>query len=124
MDEREAEVVRDMFRMYAYENKSSGEIAKILTDRKVGTNIDHQIEDGLKPRPRLHANLFRQNTIMRMLQNQAYVGIYTSNKTKTIKSEAGKSIRVPKDESEWITFPCERIVDDETFARAQEIMKL
>ena len=46
--------------MYVHEGKSSGEIANILTARKVGTNIDHLIEEGKKPRTKMHKGLFPQ----------------------------------------------------------------
>ncbi len=60
---------------------------------------------------------------MRILKNQTYTGTYTSNKTTTEKDDRGKSVRVLKDESDWVIIPCDRLVDDETFALAQELIK-
>ena len=122
IDPVESEIVKEIFRMYAHEWKSSGEIARILTERNVGTNIDRGLAEGEKLRPKLHTGLFRQHSIMRILQNPTYTGIYTSNKSKSVKNEAGKTIQIPKDSSEWISIPCDRLIDNETFAKTQELI--
>lgn len=40
--------------MYAYDGKSSGEIARILTNRNIGTNIDRMIEEGSETKTKRH----------------------------------------------------------------------
>lgn len=42
IDQEEAEIVREIFSMYADDGNGTGEIARILTARGIGTNIDRR----------------------------------------------------------------------------------
>ncbi len=118
----DSEIVKDIFDMYVHGWKSSGEIARILTNRNIGTNIDRMIEDGSETKTKRHEWLFRQSTVVWILKNETYTGKYICNKTKLTKNDDGKLVQLKKDESEWVRFPCESIIDENTFKKAQEIL--
>lgn len=118
----DSKIVKEIFDMYAYDGKSSGEIARILTNRNIGTNIDRMIEEGSETKTKRHGWLFRQSSVVRILKNETYTWNYVCNKTKLSKNEDWKLIQLPKDESEWIRIPCDSIVDINTFKKAQEVL--
>lgn len=121
VDPEELEVVREIFSMFVEENMGTGEIARILTARNIGTNIDWKLQEWEKISEKKHKGLFRQHNIARMLRNTTYIGEYICNRKASVKID-GKTIQRLKDESEWVRIPCDPIVDRRIFERAQKLL--
>ena len=119
--ENEAKIVQEIYNMYVTEDKSTGEIARILTARKIWGRGDTEQKEWIKNN-KIHAGLFRQSTIIDYIKNEIYIGNYYCNKSKT-KKEWGKITVSIKDPSEWILIKCDPIVEVEIWKRAQEKVK-
>ncbi len=124
INQEEAEIVRDIFDMYVNQNKTLGEISKILELRKIPSWVAKNSEwteikkDSNWPIVK----------ISRMLTCEAYIWSYNLNKTGTKqiikKSEEKwrsikKSEKFLKDESEWIPISVESIINPDLFLEAQ-----
>ncbi len=118
IDEAEAKIVKEIFNLYVNDSKTTWEIAKILTARWIGTRKDNQIQEWSK-KTKIQSWLFRQNFIHRILRSETYTGTIYYNKTE-VKKDGSKSKIVEKDRKDWISIPCERIIDDKTWKLAQE----
>ena len=108
INEEEAEVVKQIFQWYTEDGYGGAKIANMLNDRNITTKRN---------------NHWGQNSVCRILTNEIYTGKIINGKEEVIDFLTGK--RKVKDEAEWmITLRPElRIVDDETFNKAQEILK-
>lgn len=116
----EAEIVKEIFKMYVTDGFSSNEIAKALTSRKVGSSVDRMMEEGEWVRKKRNPGFFHQTLVTKVLRNEIYLGRYVCNRRETRKEDGKTTIRM-KDSSEWITIECEPIVDEVIFAKAQEL---
>lgn len=111
-DPQEAEVVREIFRLFN-DGKSANLIAKTLNQRGVLTKSKQR-------------GAWSAGTISGILQNEKYVGVQIWNKTKSVRvPKSDKKQAVVRPENEWVRFfePEMRIVDDETWATAQQRWK-
>lgn len=108
INEEEAKVIRQMFTWYTEEGYGGAKIANMLNDRGIKTK---------------RGNNWSQNSICRILTNEIYTGKIINGKEEIADFLTGQ--RKEKDESEWLVTvrPELRIIDDETFDRAQEILK-
>lgn len=106
----EAEVVKEIFRLYTQWDKTIGEISQYLTSIKAPIR-----ENKMKK----HIGRFRLDHIADILKNGAYLGKLYCNRTE-IKKENGKSVIKEKDISEWISIPCPEIISRDIFLKAQE----
>ena len=108
INEEEAKVIRQMFTWYIEEGYGGAKIANMLNERGVKTK---------------RGNNWSQNSICRILTNEIYTGKIINGKEEVADFLTGQ--RKEKDESEWLVTvrPELRIIDDETFDRAQEILK-
>ena len=117
--ESEAEVVREVFELYAKELWSIGAIARHLNQRGVPTRF------GRGP--------WERSTIWGMLRNPAYQGTACFGKTERVprrkitrplRQKGGFSPRSSanreREPQEWIAVPVPALVSTETFAMAQE----
>jgi site-specific DNA recombinase len=117
--ESEAEVVREVFELYAKELRSIGAIARDLNQRGVPTRF------GRGP--------WERSTIWGMLRNPAYQGTACFGKTeraprqkitRPLRQKGGFSTRSSanreRDSQEWIKVTVPALVSAETFAMAQE----
>ncbi len=101
----EAKVVKRVFREYVNEGLSKSTIAARLMDEGVPTS---------KP----GSKRWYEAQLLRILGNEAYKGIWWYGKTRQISTDDGRKVyRQP--ESAWIRIPFPRIMDDETWERAQ-----
>ena len=106
--EEEAEVVRRIFHMYVHEGLGAPSIAWRLTDDGIPTTRPGKNWGA----PRLH----------RLLENPAYIGVWSYGKTRQVSTEAGRRIyRQPRDA--WIDVPVPPIVDEKTWDLAQILKK-
>ena len=108
INEEEAKVVHQMYKWYTEEGFGGAKIANMLNERGVKTK---------------RGNNWSQNSVCRILTNEIYTGKIINGKEEVADFLTGQ--RKEKDESEWLVTlrPELRIIDDETFDRAQEILK-
>jgi site-specific DNA recombinase len=114
INEREANVVRRIFREYV-----AGR-----TPRQIAADLNRTGVPGPRGGPwnasTINGSRERQNGI---LQNRLYVGEIVWNRQKFLKNPAtGKRVSRPNPESEWIKHPAPhlKIIDEEIFNLAQE----
>ena len=110
VDEKEAEMVRQIFMLYATQNKGIRAIALWLN------------EQGYKNGK---GNDFSFSTIKGILTNPKYMGYYCGNKTH--KYDYRMNDRICLDESEWVMYKDEEkvppIVSEEIWRKANAILK-
>ena len=104
----EAEVIRQMYKLYTEEGYGCAKIANMFNERGIKTKRN---------------NNWSQNSVCRILTNELYTGKIINGKEEVADFLTGH--RKEKDESEWLVTirPELRIIDDETFDKAQEILK-
>lgn len=111
-DELTAPYVRMMFDMYVNQLKGTPTIAQTLNAMGIKTS---------------RGNDFRRNSVTKILKNPIYIGKIYFNREECIrKSKTGsKSLTRLKPESEWIIVDGNHpaIIDEETFYKAQEMLK-
>lgn len=108
INEEEANVIRQIFKWYTEEGYGGSKIAGMLNERGIKTK---------------RGNNWSQNSICRILTNEIYTGKIINGKEEVADFLTGQ--RKEKDESEWMvtTRPELRIIDDEIFDKAQDIIK-
>lgn len=108
INEEEAKVIKQMFQWYTQEGYGGAKIANLLNERNIKTKRN---------------NHWSQNSVCRILTNEIYTGKIINGKEEVADFLTGQ--RREKDESEWLVTlrPELRIIDDETFDKAQEILK-
>ncbi|MGH2857278.1 MAG: recombinase family protein [Solirubrobacteraceae bacterium] len=119
IDEAQAQVVREIFDRYAREGASVGQIARWLSERGVQT--------------RTGASGWSQSTIWTMLRNPAYAGRAAYGKTRMVERRArvtrttrqrgerhGGQACERVDPEQWIHIPVPALIDQDTFALAQQ----
>ena len=108
INEEEAKVIRQMYKWYTEEGFGGAKIANMLNERGVKTK---------------RGNNWSQNSVCRILTNEIYTGKIINGKEEVADFLTGQ--RKEKDESEWLVTirPELRIIDDEAYDRAQEILK-
>ncbi|MGN0142107.1 MAG: recombinase family protein [Roseburia sp.] len=108
INEEEAKVIKQMFQWYTQEGYGGAKIANLLNESNIKTKRN---------------NHWSQNSVCRILTNEIYTGKIINGKEEVADFLTGQ--RREKDESEWIVTlrPELRIIDDETFDKAQEILK-
>lgn len=109
INEEEAKIVREIFDMYVNKRYGANKIAKILNDRGVKTKRD--------------SSLFCGTAIARMLKHKIYTGKVVNKQSEVVDFLTGRRQKI--DEEEQITVENEqlRLVSDELFEKAQEIME-
>ena len=108
INEEEAKVIRQMYKWYTEEGFGGAKIANMLNERGIKTK---------------RGNNWSQNSVCRILTNEIYTGKIINGKEEVADFLTGQ--RKEKDESEWLVTirPELRIIEDEIFDRAQEILK-
>jgi uncharacterized Zn finger protein len=107
INEEEAAVVRQIYKWYNEEGYGAAKISNMLNAR------------GLKTKRNCN---WSQNAICRILTNEIYTGKIINGKQEVSDFLTGQ--RTDKDETEWMVTerPELRIIDDESFEQAQEIL--
>lgn len=108
VNEDEAKVVRQIYKWYTEEGYGAAKIANMLNER------------GCKTKRGCN---WSQNAVCRILTNEIYTGKIINGKEEVADFLTGQ--RKEKDESEWMVVvrPELRMIEDEVFDRAQEILK-
>ena len=108
INENEAKAIRQIFQWYTEEGYGASKIANMLNERGIKTK---------------RGNNWSQNAICRILTNEIYTGKIINGKEEIADFLTGQ--RKEKDESEWLVTvrPELRIIEDEVFDKAQDILK-
>ena len=108
INQEEAQVVRQIYQWYTKEGYGAAKIANMLNEK------------GLKTKRNCK---WSQNATCRILTNELYTGKIINGKQEVSDFLTGQ--RKEKDETEWIVVerPELRIIDDETYEQAQEILR-
>jgi len=108
INEEEASIVKEIFESYVYKGIGTTKIAWDLNDRGIRTKKTK--------------SKWVQTSIVRMLKNPIYTGRVTNKKSEVTDFITGTRKDLP--EEEWIVVerPEMRIISDELFNRAQDIL--
>ncbi|MBR1930922.1 MAG: recombinase family protein [Lachnospiraceae bacterium] len=108
INEKEAQIVRQIFKWYTEEGYGSSQIANMLNEQKFKTKRNSN---------------WSQTAICRILTNEIYTGKIINGKEEVEDFLTGR--RKGKDSSEWMVVekPELRLIEDATFEKAQEILQ-
>lgn len=108
INENEVKAIRQIFQWYTEEGYGGSKIANMLNERGTKTK---------------RGNNWSQNSVCRILTNEIYTGKIINGKEEIADFLTGQ--RKEKDESEWLVTlrPELRIIEDEVFDKAQDILK-
>ena len=108
INENEAKAIQQIFQWYTEEGYGGSKIANMLNERGIKTK---------------RGNNWSQNSVCRILTNEIYTGKIINGKEEIADFLTGQ--RKEKDESEWLVTirPELRIIEDEVFDKAQDILK-
>lgn len=108
VNEEEAKLVKEIFESYVHKGWGTTKIAWDLNDRGIRTKRDKA--------------KWVQNGIVRMLKNPIYTGRVTNKKSEVTDFITGTRKDIPEDEWIVVERPEMRIISDELFNKAQEIL--
>ena len=108
INEEEAKVVGQIYQWYTKDGYGGAKIASMLNERGLKTKRDCS---------------WSQNAVCRILTNELYTGKIINGKQEVADFLTGQ--RKEKDETEWFVVerPEFRVIDDETFEKAQQILR-
>lgn len=108
INKEESEVVKQIYKWYTEEGYGAAKISNMLNEKGFRTKRNCK---------------WSQNAICRILTNEIYTGKIINGKQEVSDFLTGQ--RKEKDETEWLVVerPELRIIDDETFEKAQEILR-
>ncbi|MDD3120682.1 MAG: recombinase family protein [Candidatus Gracilibacteria bacterium] len=116
VNEEEANLVRKIFDLFVNQKMTASATRTYLTSLNIGTRADKEGKD------KVSKNYIHYSFVHKILTNEVYIGKYYFLKTKAV-NENGKSRGVKRDRAEWLYFECDKIIDEETFRKAQEKLK-
>jgi len=107
INEEEAKTIRQIYKWYTEEGYGAAKISNILNSKGIKTKRNCQ---------------WSQNAVCRILTNEIYIGKIINGKQEVADFLTGQ--RSDKDEEEWIVVerPELRIVEDEVYEKAQQIL--
>ena len=120
INEKEAEVVKRVFRLYL-EGNGLTKIAQILT--KDGVPVPGESRNIGKTRKTALYSSWKQTTIRRILDNRVYLGELVQFKRRKINYKSKRRITVPEEERYICRGTHEAIIDEESFDTVQNILK-
>lgn len=120
INEKEAEVVKRVFRLYL-EGNGLTKIAQILT--KDGVPVPGESRNIGKTRKTALYSSWKQTTIRRILDNRVYLGELVQFKRRKINYKSKRRITVPEEERYICKGTHEAIIDEEDFDTVQNILK-
>lgn len=120
INEKEAEAVKRVFRLYL-EGNGLTRIAQILT--KDGIPVPGESRNIGKTRKTALYSSWKQTTIRRILDNRVYLGELVQFKRRKINYKSKRRITVPEEERYICRGTHEAIIDEESFNAVQNILK-
>lgn len=126
VDEEAAEVVREIFRWFADEGMSKGEIAKRLNGLGISNPAAYKRQKGMKyynPQVSGDNSLWSGKTVGAILSNEMYIGNMVQGRQKVISYKVHR--RVAVDERDWyfVENTHEAVIDKETFEKARTLQQ-
>ena len=109
INEEEAKIVKEIFESYVYKGIGTTKIAWNLNDRGIRTKKTK--------------SKWVQTSIVRMLKNPIYTGRVTNKKSEVTDFITGTRKELPEEERIIVEKPEMRIISDELFNRAQELLE-
>ena len=108
VNQEEAQIIRQIYQWYTKDGHGASKIANMLNEKGVKTKRNCN---------------WSQNATCRILTNELYTGKVINGKQEVADFLTGQ--RKEKDESEWLVTlrPELRIIEDEVFDKAQDILK-
>ena len=122
----EAVVIREIFRLYAYEGWGYKKIASYLTDKNIPTprmKSNQRLEEAGREVKQKSSKFWSVVTISSLLENDFYIGTYRGHKYTRTKIN-GADVKVDESEHIIIEKHHEAIIDDKVFLYTQEQLKL
>lgn len=118
IDSYAADIVRMIFNLSA-EGKTSTDISKMLFDKGIPTPAQHKAKRGIKTHDISRCCYWSQSTILRMLANEQYTGMFVMCKARVADVGSRKILR--NDESKWIKIPNHHpaIISQELYDKVQ-----
>ena len=120
INEKEAEIVKRVFRLYL-EGNGLTRFAQILT--KDGVPVPGESRNIGKTRKTALYSSWKQTTIRRILDNRVYLGELVQFKRRKINYKSKRRITVPEEERYICKGTHEAIIDEESFNAVQNILK-
>ena len=121
IEEAEAQVVRRVYEMYTVDSLSIGEITRRLN---------------AEPIPARKSGRWERSVVWSVLRNPAYCGVAcfgktrASARTRVMRPQRRRGVTTPsttagheRPREEWIEIPVPALVTEESFARAQELLR-
>ncbi|MEK4509483.1 recombinase family protein [Paenibacillus sp. FSL K6-2524] len=105
VNEEEAEIVKEIFRLYLHEGKGLGQIAKVLTEKRVPT--------------KLRIKAWDKSLISKVLKNGIYTGEIRLHRTQKTDINRGTIKKIPLEDQIVKQDETLRLIDDETFRLVQ-----
>lgn len=125
IDEEVADVVRDIFSLFIG-GMSAAEVANVMNERKLLPPREYKESKGYPNRGRRLSiedapAVWRNTTVLRILDNYAYAGHTVSCRTESVSYKSKKHAPIPK--ADWIIThnTQEPIVDEDTWQTARRI---
>lgn len=126
IDEEAAKIVVEIFRLIIA-GYSASEVARILNERKVSTRTQNQWKNGINYIP-LHNKgdyMWDNSDIIGIIRSEQYKGIMIQNKWETVGFGDNKKCRkLDKEDWSYIEGAIPRIVSDEMFDEANEMLRV
>lgn len=113
VNQEEAELVKMIFDLFINQDMTASAIRTYLTSLNIWTREARE-------KDKISKNYIHYSFVNKILKNEAYIWKYYFLKTKSTNWEWREK---PRPKSEWLSFDCDRIIDDETFNKAQEKLK-
>ena len=126
IDEPAAEIVRKIYGLIL-DGKSPGDVRRALFEQKIPTPGEYKAlhNKGMQwiPSGETPSCLWSAYTLMNILADERYIGVYISGKSKIEEIGSGKEIKLP--ENEWIKISGKHpaVINKSVFDEAQEKMK-
>ena len=120
----EAEIIKEIFRLYSVEGWGYKKIANYLTDKKIPTprmKEKERAEEADKDYKRTVKTTWSIVSIQTILRNDYYIGTFRGHKY-TRKSVKAQDVKVSEDEHIVIEKHHKAIIDDKTFMYTQELL--
>ncbi|MBP1736422.1 MAG: hypothetical protein H6Q60_303 [Oscillospiraceae bacterium] len=120
VDHNVAHIVRDIFQ-WRLMRMSNQMIARKLNELGIPSPSQYRYEQGFLKEERLKDLPWRASTIKAIIHNEIYAGHMVQGKKREALWKGQKQSRVPKDQWVVVQNTHEAIIEQETFARVQQI---
>lgn len=121
-----APVVQDIFKWYVYEGMNKNAIARRLISLGIPSPTAYKQQLGMNyhnPHAQSGKVYWSDRTIVNMLKNSTYLGHMVQGRHQVKSYKVHTIVSIPEEDWFYVKDTHEAIIDQETFDRAQELMK-